>query len=148
MTNALVEQVRIALQQQIVDATLGNDRIARDNGLQMTDLQTLHLLVLNEDIRTPRQISSATGIPTSTVTRIVDRLERAGFIRRTPDDVDRRRTVIDLVPEAIAPLQSLYGDRDERFATLASSFSADELHTVIRFLTAMSEFYTPDKPEH
>ncbi|WP_145942184.1 MULTISPECIES: MarR family winged helix-turn-helix transcriptional regulator [Corynebacterium] len=147
MTNALVEQVRIALQRQIVDATLGNDRIARDNGLQMTDLQTLHLLVLSRDIRTPRQISAATGIPTSTVTRIVDRLERAGFVRRTPDDVDRRRTVIDLIPETIAPLQSLYGDVDERFATLASRFSADELNTVIRFLTAMSEFYAPDDPE-
>lgn len=146
MTNALVEQVRVALQRQIVDATLGNDRIARDNGLQMTDLQTLHLLVLNEDIRTPRQISAATGIPTSTVTRIVDRLERAGFVRRVPDNMDRRRTVINLIPEAVGPLQSLYGDVDERFATLAASFSADELDTVIRFLTAMREFYTPDDP--
>lgn len=142
MTDELVARVRAAMQRQLVHAVLDNERVAREHGLLVTDLQALHLLVLRDDVRTPSQISAATGMPASTVTKLIDRLEAAGFVRRSSDASDRRRTVLDLVPDAIAPLRTLYGRADEQFDDLSRQFTQGELDTVVRYLNAVSDFYT------
>lgn len=144
MTEYHVELVRAAMQRQLVHAVLSNDRVARDHGLRVTDLQVLHLLVLRDDVRTPRQISMATGTPASTVTKLIDRLEVAGYVRRTSDPTDRRRTVLKLVPETIAPLHALYGRTDEQFNEMSRQFTPDELEVVSRYLNAVTDFYTVD----
>lgn len=144
MGDELVARVRAALQRQLVHAILGNERIAREHGLRVTDLQTLHLMVLCDDVHTPRQISDTTGIPTSTVTKLLDRLEKAGYITRTADPADRRKTRITLVTEKIAPLQTLYSRTDAEFDALSRRFDDSELETVIRYLDAVSDFHTPN----
>lgn len=147
MLDKPVARVRRALQRQLVTAILSNEQVARAHGLLVTDLQTLHLLVLREDVRTPRQISQVTGTPTSTVTKLVDRLETAGYLRRTTDPTDRRKAVLELVPEKIASLRILYGKTDEEFDALSATFSADELETVTRYLEAVSDFYRLQRDE-
>ncbi|MBO1902432.1 MarR family transcriptional regulator [Leucobacter weissii] len=142
MSDTPAAQARAALQRQLVLAILGNERVARRHGLLVTDLQTLHLLVLRDDVRTPRQISDTTGMPTSTVTKLIDRLEAAGYVRRASDPSDRRRTVLELVPEAIAPLTALYGGADEALDGLSAAFSPEELEVVVRYLDAVSDFYS------
>ncbi len=141
-----VVRVRQALQRQVVAAILGNEKVARAHGLLVTDLQTLHLMVLREDVRTASQISDVTGMPTSTVTKLIDRLESAGYVRRRPDPADRRKTVLELVAENIAPLRVLYGRTDQEFDHLSSQFTPDELETVVRYLDAVSGFYQLDRP--
>ncbi len=143
MTEDQVARVRAAMQRQLVHAILDNDRVARAHGLRVTDLQTLHLMVLRDDVRTPRAISTTTGMPASTVTKLVDRLEAAGYIRRMPDPADRRRTVLELVPGAIAPLHAFYDRADRRFDEVSGRFGADELAVVVRYLDAVSDFYAP-----
>lgn len=141
-----VTRVRGALQRQIVHVILGNELVARQHGLRVTDLQALHLMVLRDDIRTPRQISTVTGMPTSTVTKLIDRLEQAGYVRRAPDATDRRKTRIELINAAIAPLQTLYGTLDTEFDAVSHQFSTAELDTVARYLDAVSESYAPTPP--
>lgn len=141
-----VARVRQALQRQVVAAVLGNEKVARAHGLLVTDLQTLHLLVLREDVRTPSQISEATGMPTSTVTKLIDRLETAGYVRRRPDPADRRKTVLELVAETISPLRVLYGQTDQEFDDLSRQFTPGELDTVARYLDAVSGFYQHKGP--
>lgn len=142
MTDNPIVRVRLALQEQLVTAILGNERVARRYGLRVTDLQTLHLLVMRPDVRTPREISDVTTMPTSTVTKLIDRLESAGYVRRTSDPEDRRRTVLELVEENIAPLQHFYGKTSDEFDQLSSTFSAEELELVARYLETVISFYT------
>ena len=139
MSEELVAQVRSALQHQVVQTILGNDQVARQHGLRVTDLQTLHLMVLQPEVRTPRQISDATGIPTSTVTKLVDRLEAAGYLRRVPDANDRRKTLLQLIPEAIEPLATRYGTSDDQVDRVSRQFTDDELRTVLRYLQAVCQ---------
>ncbi len=80
-------------------------------------------------------------MPTSTVTKLVDRLEAAGYLRRTTDATDRRKTVPELMPERIAPLQVLYGRADDEFDALTRTFDRRELETIIQFLQGVSDFY-------
>ncbi|MEV1128787.1 helix-turn-helix domain-containing protein [Agromyces sp. NPDC049794] len=127
-------RVQRALQGALVNAILGNERIARDFGLLVTDLQTLHLLVLRDDVRTPKRLSRTTGMPTSTVTRVVDRLEASGYLRRVNDPQDRRRINIELVMDRIEPIIIRYGQFTDALEQTHAEFTEEELGIVARYL--------------
>jgi DNA-binding MarR family transcriptional regulator len=127
-------RIQKALQGALVNAVLGNERIAREFGLLVTDLQTLHLLVLREDVRTPKQLSETTGLPTSTVTRVLDRLEEAGYVQRAHDPQDRRRINIELVGDKIAPIIGRYGQYSDSLDLANADFSEEDLSVVARYL--------------
>lgn len=134
MSSANGERIQRALQAALVNAVLGNERIAREFDMLVTDLQTLHLLVLREDARTPKKLSQTTGLPTSTVTRVLDRLEAAGYLRRAHDAQDRRRVNIDLLPEKIQPIIDRYAQYSATLDEANAEFSEDELELVARYL--------------
>ena len=52
-------------------------------------------------------VYEAMGLTTGAVARMIDRLEQAGYVRRTADPADRRRVVIEVVPERVATVESL-----------------------------------------
>jgi DNA-binding MarR family transcriptional regulator len=134
-------RVQRALQGALINAVLGNERIAREFGLLVTDLQALHLLVLREDVRTPKQLSTTTGLPTSTVTRVLDRLEGAGYVRRAHNPDDRRRVNIELDMQRIEPIISRYGEYSDALDRANAEFSEDELDTVARYLERTSSTF-------
>ncbi|HXW11480.1 MAG TPA: MarR family transcriptional regulator, partial [Nitrososphaeraceae archaeon] len=41
------------------------------------------------------RLSELTGLTMGAVTGIIDRLEKAGYVRRTNDPKDRRRTIVE-----------------------------------------------------
>ncbi len=61
--------------------------------LAPTDLVCMCLLQLNGPA-TPGWLAEMTGLTTGAVTGVVDRLERAGYVRREPDPQDRRRVIV------------------------------------------------------
>ncbi|MGY4856361.1 MarR family winged helix-turn-helix transcriptional regulator [Cryobacterium sp. AP23] len=134
-------RIQRALQGALVNAVLGNERIAREFGMLVTDLQTLHLLVLREDVRTPKQFSQTTGLPTSTVTRVLDRLEAAGYLRRAHDPQDRRRINIELITAKIAPVISRYEEYTDALDRTNAEFTEEELGTVARYLEQTSSTF-------
>jgi DNA-binding MarR family transcriptional regulator len=101
--------------------------------LHPTDLQCLNLLVL-EDGRpvTTGRIAELTGLTTGAATRLVDRLEKAGYVVRERDAADRRRVLVATVPEKIADFRrmwerlgdgwvALFDDLDESQLTLRTA---------------------------
>jgi DNA-binding MarR family transcriptional regulator len=134
-------RIQRALQAALVNSVLGNERIAREFDLLVTDLQSLHLLLLRPEVRTPKLLSQATGLPTSTVTRVVDRLEHAGYLRRVADPRDRRRVNIELVPEKVDPIIDRYEQYSDVLDRINTGFSEDELGLVARYLESTSETF-------
>src|SRR5215217_5808053 len=90
-----------AMRDLIANAVLTNERIARSYGIHVVDLQTLGLLLRADGPVTPTEIATMTELPTSTVTRVVSRLEAAGFVKRSADPNDRRSVIVTAVPGAI-----------------------------------------------
>ncbi|WGW12525.1 MarR family transcriptional regulator [Saxibacter everestensis] len=134
-------RIQRAFQGALVNAVLGNERIAREFDMLVTDLQTLHLLVLREDVRTPKQLSQTAGLPTSTVTRVLDRLEAVGYLRRAHDPQDRRRINIELIAEKIAPIISRYEKYTDTIDRTNAEFTEEELGTVARYLEQTSSTF-------
>lgn len=90
-------------------AVLRHARIAEQLGLSGTDHKALDLAARAEGPLTAGRIAQLTGLSTGAVTGVIDRLERAGFVRRVRDTEDRRKVLVEILPvdeEQFAPLFS------------------------------------------
>jgi DNA-binding MarR family transcriptional regulator len=72
-------------------------RLLREAGLHAS--QELMLMVL-WDVGPQRQtdLGAELGMDSAGTTRVVHRLEQAGFVRRRPDPCDRRATLVEVTP--------------------------------------------------
>lgn len=131
------ERISVAMRRVIANAVLTNERIARGIGLNVVDLQTFGIILDTDRHLTAGEISARTELPTSTTTRVLDRLEKGGFVRRTSDPSDRRKVVIEPIPERLAGFQDAYADILDGLRRLHEGFSPAELETVARYLEAM-----------
>ena len=134
----ITDRLAAAMRSVIADAVLTNERIARGVGLNVVDLQTFGIIMGAAQPMTAGEISARTDLPTSTTTRVIDRLEKIGFVRRTSDPDDRRKVVVVAIPERLAAFQNAYAPIVEGMRRLNEGFSADELDVVARSLEAMN----------
>lgn len=133
-----LERVADVMQRVIADAVLRNELIARRLGMGVVDLQTLGILMRGE-AESPGALAERTGLPTSTVTRILDRLEERGLVRREPDAADRRRVHVALVGDPFAGLDGdPYAGIIEGLRAVNRGFTLDELDIAIRYLEALT----------
>lgn len=137
-TDAAAGLIVDAMQEVIASAVLRNELIARRFGMNVVDLQALNVLARADDPLTASELAARTGLPTSTVTRVVDRLEKAGLAHRRADDADRRRIRI------VADLANFFhaGDPYERVRMqlddINLAFTHEELLAVARYLQAVA----------
>ena len=130
-------EINELLQEVIANSVLTNERIARQFGLNVVDGQTLGVLGRAGQPLTPGEIGARTWLPSSTVTRVVDRLEDAGFVRRVPDPEDRRRVRIEPVPARLEELARSYDGLSEALRRHNTGYTDEELDLVIRYVRGM-----------
>ncbi|GIE95482.1 MarR family winged helix-turn-helix transcriptional regulator [Paractinoplanes rishiriensis] len=112
-------------------------QIAVANQLEMpvTDVHAIGVLLEFGPIGV-RRLAELMGMTTGATTRLVDRLERAGYMTRVPDERDRRRVVLSLVPERVAEIGAFYEPMGRRWQQRVAGFSDDEMHFLLNFLRA------------
>jgi DNA-binding MarR family transcriptional regulator len=132
----LGEQIGMSMQEVISSAVLTNERIARSFGLIVVDLQTYGVLVRNGEPMTPGQVSQATELPSSTTTRVLDRLEQKGMVERRPDPRERRKVMVHAVPPN-KDVQAAYAEIVRQMEQVHRDFTVAELQTVVRYLDAI-----------
>ena len=59
-------------------------------GLNPTDHKCLDIIIRSPTPMNPTQLAEETGLSTATITGVMDRLERAGYVKRERDTTDRR----------------------------------------------------------
>ncbi|MFI0424069.1 MarR family winged helix-turn-helix transcriptional regulator [Spongiactinospora sp. 9N601] len=126
---------RIALAMTDLAGAMGrlNDLVAQRIGVGTSDLLCLHTLG-REGSSTAGTLSARLGRTTGAITQMIDRLERAGYVRRKPDPEDRRRVVVEAVPESLGKIAALYVGVDARSRRLMSRFTAEQLDVIHVFL--------------
>ncbi|MFE0763624.1 MarR family winged helix-turn-helix transcriptional regulator [Streptomyces smyrnaeus] len=124
----LGEQIR-ALQSatEAVDAATA-DRL----GINRTDLHCLDVLTQRESA-TPSQLGAALGLTTGSVTAMLDRLARLGYLTREPDPNDRRKSVVRATTAIRRGADDLYGPLAEEGAALLGRYSLPELELLLDF---------------
>ncbi|MGW2646090.1 MarR family winged helix-turn-helix transcriptional regulator [Streptomyces sp. NPDC001393] len=112
--------------------------VAAKQGLNATEEKTLDLLQRHGPL-TAKDLAGLTGLAPASVTGLIDRLETKGFVHRVKHPTDKRRVLVELNQEKIAELAGFFEDWARDVAEACEEFSTDELRTVIRFLSVMSE---------
>lgn len=108
--------------------------VAEQFGLGATEEKTL-LLLQGRGPMTAGEIAQATGLTTASVTSLVDRLERKGFVRRLRDKADRRRVIVEVEPTRLAEFTQLFSRLQGTFDDLFDPYDDTQLTTITDFLT-------------
>jgi DNA-binding MarR family transcriptional regulator len=132
----VTERIALGMRHVIASSVMTNERIARTVGLSVVDTQTLGIIAAAESPLTAGEVSAATQLPSSTTTRVLDRLENAGFIARSTDPSDRRKVVVSVMPKMIEMLGPAYGSILQELAAMHEDFTVAELEVVARYLEA------------
>ncbi|MET9344386.1 MarR family transcriptional regulator [Nonomuraea sp. NPDC003804] len=109
----------------LIAVLLHNEAVAERLGLQPADVAALMLLETRGPLAVGA-ISDELGLPSASTTRLIDRLEKAGYARRVRGERDRRTVTVELVE----------GGMDDYDAACASSR---------RHLEAVSLDYRPEQ---
>ncbi|MQY33167.1 hypothetical protein SRB17_11270 [Streptomyces sp. RB17] len=112
--------------------------VAAEQGLNATEEKTLDLLQRHGAL-TAKDLAELTGLAPASVTGLIDRLETKGFAHRVKHPTDKRRVLVELNQQKIAELAVFFEDWARDIVEACEEFSTDELRTVIRFLSVMSE---------
>ena len=109
-------------------------------GLHITDHKCLDLIRQYGAMPAGR-LAQLTGLTTGAVTGIIDRLEKAGFVRRANDPKDRRRTIIEPVRNKKweRKIEAIFIPFHESMRKLLSSYSDSELAFLLDVLTKSIE---------
>ncbi len=109
-------------------------------GLNATDVRCVDLLD-QYGTMTAGALAAVAGLSTGAVTFLLDRLERAGFVRRVRDDQDRRRVLVELAPFARSQISDLHAGLHEALKGSAQHFSMSDLESIITFLREGTQLY-------
>src|ERR1700746_1886393 len=110
------------------------DQAAADRyGLNRTDMRALDILGRAGPLA-PTELARLLGFTTGGVTSVLDRLEKAGYIRREPDPSDRRRQVVHATEATPARDQEVFGALIHRTSKLLATYTDDQLQVIHDFL--------------
>lgn len=107
-------------------------------GIHRTDLALAD--VLGTDGRmSAGQLAKRGALSPAAVTAALDRLERAGYVRRVRDEQDRRRVMVEVTEKMVADGEEVYGPLAERAEELLEPYSDQQLRMIIEVLRRGTE---------
>lgn len=115
--------------------------VAEKSGLNVTDYKCLGTVLQHQPV-TPGELARIIGLSTAAMTTVIDRLERAGFVLRSPDPKDRRRMLITADAEKVASevtphLMSFLSHLGELFAR----YEPEQIQLIVGFLVEMTDLF-------
>ncbi len=113
-------------------------------GVNRTDMRCLDVL-LEQGQATPGYLADALGLTTGSVTAMLDRLEKLGYVERRPDPGDRRRIQVLPTAQSFAVARKLWGPLVQEGGPALARYSKAELELLIQVLRetqALQEVHT------
>lgn len=117
-------------------AVLAANSIAQKVGIGPNDLKCAEILI-RMGAMSAGELGEKAGLTTGAITGIVDRLEKAGWAKRVPDQNDRRRIIIHPGPQDAETMTGLYKSYMESLTRLLEGFSDAELTLVTTFIDGL-----------
>jgi DNA-binding MarR family transcriptional regulator len=131
--NLLLERFSLAMRTSQNVSEAFDEHVAAALGINRTDLRCLDILGQRGAL-TAGQLAEAMHLSSGAITTLVDRLERAGYARRTRDTADRRRVLVEATPEVEAQAYRFYAPLFNEMVRLVEPYSDDELEAMTVFI--------------
>jgi DNA-binding MarR family transcriptional regulator len=130
-----------------VELGLHSARFAHRNAMHPTDVRALVALMdasrAGEEM-TAGRLGAALGLNSAGTTALVDRLERAGHVRRARGREDRRKVVVEVDERAVELGWSFFGPLIDRTVELLHGYDERELAAIRGFLSGVREVAAGD----
>ena len=131
---ALMQELEHAVRKSSGLGEIFSQTVANAVGISSSDLECLDFLNIEGRV-TAGRLAELTGLTTGAVTGLVDRMEKAGLVRRERDEEDRRKVYVAIVPEALGRIGSFYAPLQRAVTRIWEGYTDAELKLVLRFMT-------------
>ncbi|MZD06254.1 MarR family transcriptional regulator [Streptomyces sp. SID5785] len=131
-----------SLRVQAARTVLFQAAVAQSIGLNATDFNCLSLLDL-EGPMTPGRLAERAGLSRGgAITTVVDRLQKAGFVQRRPDPEDRRRVIVETVPEAFTErVETAFADFRSALGKLLAELTTEQQQLLLDVTNRSNEIF-------
>ncbi len=139
-TDELAASMEPAFRAFVAAVSLNTQAGCERLGLHLVDVQAINLLAALGPVPVGR-LSEHLGTPTTTTTRVVDRLERAGYLRRRSDPEDRRKVIAELVPERVREVEEVFAPSRQHLAALREHYTDQDLALLLDMFTRTTQAF-------
>ena len=129
----LNQEVRTALRDVSAQLSLLTHRIGGHLDLKDTDLQCLDLIDTQGPL-SPSTLAKLAGLHPATMTGVIDRLERDGWITRERHPGDRRGVLLRVLPGRRQDVLRLASGMNAEMARICAGYPDRDLQTIAGFL--------------
>jgi DNA-binding MarR family transcriptional regulator len=136
----IIEAINDKFREMSTETIMFHQAVADILGLHITDHKCLDFIYRFGAMPAGR-LADLTGLTTGAVTGIIDRLEKAGYVRRISDPKDRRRTIVEPTrnKKLERKLELIFIPLRKRMHKILSSYSDSELAFLLNTTTEMLE---------
>ena len=134
----LDREVRASLRDVSVQLSLLNHQVRGQLELKGTDLECLDLISRDGPL-SPSALARRAGLHPATMTGILDRLERGGWIVRERDPADRRAVLIRAERGRGAEVLHLYAGMNSAMDQIIGGYDETQLELLASFLRQTAE---------
>jgi DNA-binding MarR family transcriptional regulator len=121
-------------------------RELRDFGVTGGQASLLYAIQISPGIGV-RELADREGISAAGMSGHVDRLERAGFVKRTGSTTDRRRVGLEVTDEAKRVLDAVKRRRTTWLAKRLAGLSKQELEAIDRAIEPLAELLATEEEQ-
>jgi DNA-binding MarR family transcriptional regulator len=114
--------------------------VADELGLYITDHKCMDIIHRFGAMPAGR-LGEMTGLTTGAITGMIDRLEKAGYVRRANDPKDRRKTIVEPIrnKKLERKVEMIFTPLHERMHKFLASYSDSELTFLLDAMTKLIE---------
>jgi DNA-binding MarR family transcriptional regulator len=128
-----IAKIRDSLRDLRIQLSLLNYRVGSQLELKDVDLDCFDIIDSYGPL-SPSALARRAGLHPATMTGILDRLERGGWIARERDPSDRRAVRVRAVRDSYAKILGLYAGMNRSMNKLLAGYSDSELEVIGDFL--------------
>ncbi len=129
----LTTEIKESLRELSIQLSLLNHQVGARVELKDVDFDCLELVNRHGPL-SPSALARRAGLHPATMTGILDRLERGGWISRDRDPSDRRAVVVRAVRDRNAEVFRLYSGMNTSMDELCAGYADSELELLAGFL--------------
>jgi DNA-binding MarR family transcriptional regulator len=131
-------EIKKSLREVRLQLSLLNHRVGARLDLKDVDLDCLDLLARHGPL-SPSALARRCGLHPATMTGILDRLERGGWVVRERDPSDRRAVVVRALRGRTAELVGLYSGMNASVDEICARYEETELELLADFLSRVAD---------
>jgi len=120
--------------------------VATSHGISLGDLYAVRVLARLGEVPVSRY-GAELGLARSTITNLVDRLERAGLVARLASPSDRRVTLVHLTTSGLEAMESRARIADSDLGRRLLALEESDLVTLAEILERVVDGHEPDGDE-